>query len=61
MQASEHLQVLLTHPLFAAIRRMGVQSQLGLGEPAVQRFGIDAQAMSRLGHRDEGHGIPPVE
>ncbi len=59
MQASQHLQLLSVHPFFAAIVRMAVQRELGIGQPAMQRFDIDAQACGRLGHRDKGHRIAP--
>jgi hypothetical protein len=59
MQVSQHRQVLTIHPFLAAIAGMAVQGELRIREPAAQRLGIDAQAMSSLDHRDNGHGITP--
>ena len=59
MQAGQHLQMLTAQPFFAAIMGMVLQGKLGIGQPAAQRFGIDAEATSRLGHRHKGHGAPP--
>jgi hypothetical protein len=59
MQAGEDLQVLVAHPFFATIAGMAWQGKLRLCQPAAQRFGIDAEAMSRLGHRHNGHRITP--
>ncbi len=47
------------HPFFAAIVGMALQGKLSLRQPAAQRFGIDAQATSSLGHRHKGHGTTP--
>ena len=60
MQAGQYLQVITAYPFFAAILGRAVQGNLSLSQPAVQRFGIDAQASARLGHRDEGHRITPL-
>src|SRR5450755_2225648 len=59
MQASQELEMLLAQPFFAAIVGMALQGKLSIGEPAMQRFGIDAQVMSSLGHRHTDHGITP--
>src|SRR5438067_721168 len=59
MQAGQCLQVLAAHPFFAAIVGMAAQGKLSLGQPAVQRFDINAQAASSLGQRDEGHRATP--
>src|SRR6266404_4799210 len=59
MQAGQHLQMLTAQPFFAAIMGMDLQGKLGIVQPAAQRFGIDAEATSRLGHRHKGHGAPP--
>jgi len=59
MQAGKLLQVLLAQPFFAAIDRMALKGERSLLEPAVQRFGIDAQASGRLSQRDEGHQTTP--
>jgi hypothetical protein len=48
MEVGQHLQVFIAHPFFPAIGRMALQGKLCIGQPAVQRFGIDAQAMSSL-------------
>src|SRR5690242_18818953 len=55
MQAGQHLQMLVTQPIFPAIMGMVVEGKLRLREPAAQRFGINAQAGDRLGQRDKGH------
>src|SRR6266702_6284662 len=59
MPLGQQVQILSAHPFLATIVRMAVQSELGLRQPAMQRFGIDAQASGRLGHRDKGHRVPP--
>jgi hypothetical protein len=59
MPVGQQVQLLSAHPFFATIVRMAVQSELGIRQPATQRFGIDAQASGRLGHRDKGHRVPP--
>ena len=43
MQTGELTQVVLTEAVFAPIAGMGLQAEMGLGEPAMQRFGIDTQ------------------
>src|SRR5690348_4183720 len=55
MQASEQVQVLAAHPFFAALAGMALQGKLRSRQPAAQRFGINTQATSSLGDRDEGH------
>jgi hypothetical protein len=60
MQASQHRQVFIAHPFFAAIVGMAKPGQLRIGSPAVQRVGIDAQAMSSLGERHKDHGTTPA-
>jgi hypothetical protein len=42
VQAGEQAQVVLAQALFAGIRWMGLQGQVGQGQPAAQGFGIDA-------------------
>ena len=59
MQAGESLQMLIAYPFFPAIDRMAVQRKLRLRQPAVQCFGIDAQATTSVSYRDEGHWVPP--
>jgi hypothetical protein len=59
MQAGQQVQVLTAYPFFAAIVRMALQGKLRICQPAVQRFGIDAQATSSLGQRHKGHGTTP--
>jgi hypothetical protein len=59
MQAGESLQVVVAQPFFATISGMALQGKLRICQPAAQRFGIDAEATSRLGHRHNGHGITP--
>ena len=59
MQASQHLEVLLAHPFFAAIVRMALQGKLRISQPAMQGFGINAQTPRRLGYRHKGHGTTP--
>src|SRR5205823_4560960 len=59
MSASQQVEVLSAHPFFAAIVGVAVQGELRLREPAAQCFGIDAQATTRLGHRDNDHGSTP--
>jgi hypothetical protein len=49
MQTSQHLEVLFAQPFFAAIERMTWQGKLGLRQPAMQGFGINAQTPRRLG------------
>jgi hypothetical protein len=49
MQASQHLQVVIAHPFFAAIVGMAWQGKLGIRQPAAERFGIDAQATTGIG------------
>ena len=60
MSASQQVQVLAAHPFFAAIAGMAGQGKLRLGQPAAQRFGINAQATASVGHRDKGHRITPL-
>jgi hypothetical protein len=59
MQASQHLEVLLAQPFFAAISRMALQGKLRISQPAMQGFGINAQTPRRLGYRHKGHGTTP--
>jgi hypothetical protein len=59
MQASQHLEVLLAQPFFAAIVRMALQGKLRISQPAMQGFGINAQTPRRLGYRHKGHGTTP--
>jgi hypothetical protein len=59
MQAGQHLEVFSAHPFFAAIVGMTLQGKLSLCQPAAKRFRIDAEVMSRLGHRHKGHEITP--
>jgi len=59
MQASQHLEVLLAQPFFAAIVRMAWQGKLRISQPAMQGFGINAQTPRRLGYRHKGHGTTP--
>ena len=59
MQALARLQVLTAHPFFAAIVGMAKPRELSLRQPAAQRFGIDAEATTRVGQREEGHGTTP--
>jgi hypothetical protein len=49
MQAGELTQVVLTQAVFASIAGMGLQREVCLGEPAMQRFGIDAQQPTGVG------------
>jgi len=49
MQAGELMEVLLTHPFFAAILKMAVQRDMSFCQPSVQRFDINAQASGRFG------------
>ena len=53
MQASERLQLLTADSFFATITRMALQGKLSLCQPAVQRFGINAQVSARLGNREK--------
>src|SRR5260370_749658 len=59
MQASQHLEVLLAQPFFAAIVRIALQGKLRISQPAMQGFGINAQTSRRLGYRHKGHGTTP--
>jgi len=59
MQAGQQVQVLTAHPFFAAIMGMARHRKLSIGQPAAQRFGIDAQATTSVGYRDEGHKATP--
>src|SRR5450755_2578344 len=38
---------------------MGLQAEMGEGEPAPRRFGIDAQKPTGVGQRNEGHRATP--
>jgi hypothetical protein len=49
MQTGELTQVVLTQAVFATISGMGLQAEMGLGEPTMQGFGIDAQEPTRVG------------
>src|SRR5260221_1790403 len=49
MQASQHPEVLLAHPLFSAIVRRAGQGELRFSPPSMQGFGINAQTPRRLG------------
>jgi hypothetical protein len=42
MQTSELAQVILAQALFTGIGRMGLQVEMGQGQPATQGFGINA-------------------
>src|SRR5437868_14082900 len=59
MQAGQQVQVLTAHPFFAAIMGMARHRKLSIGQPAAQRFGIDTQATTSVGYRDEGHKATP--
>jgi hypothetical protein len=59
MQTGQHLQILTAQPFFAAIVGMAVQGKLSIRQPATQRFGIDAQATTNVGYRDNGHRATP--
>src|SRR5438270_13028510 len=59
MQAGQQVQVLTAHSFFAAIMGMALQGKLSIGQPAAQRFGIDTQATTSVGYRDEGHKATP--
>jgi len=59
MQTGQQVQVLTAHPFFAALAGMAGQGKLRLGQPAAQRFGINAQATASVGHRDRGHRSTP--
>src|SRR5512135_1464800 len=59
MSMGQQVQVLSRHAFFASILRIGLQGQLGICEPTVQRFGINAQTMTRLFDRDNDHETTP--
>jgi hypothetical protein len=42
MQAGELAQEVLTEAVFTTIAGMGLQREMRLGQPAMQRFGVDA-------------------
>jgi len=60
MQTSQLTQVVLTEPVFASIARMGLQAEVGVGEPAMQGFGIDVQVPTGVGDREEDHRDAPL-
>jgi hypothetical protein len=59
MQASQGLELLLTDAFLASITGMVMQGDVGISEPTMQGFGINAQESGRLGNRENGHGRPP--
>jgi hypothetical protein len=59
MQAGQYLEVFRAHPFFATIAGMALQGKRSIAEPAMQRFDINAEVMSSLGHGHKGHGITP--
>src|SRR5579885_3275296 len=61
MLLGEQVQVLSTHAFFACIQRNGVEGALGIGEPAAQRFSINAQTKRGLGQRHKSHGTTPFK
>jgi hypothetical protein len=50
MQAGQSLEVFRAHPLFAAIVWMAKSRKLRIRQPAAERFCIDAEEVSSLGH-----------
>jgi hypothetical protein len=60
METRQLTQVVLTEAMFAAIARMGLQVEVGVGEPAMQGFGIDAQVPTGVGDREEDHRDTPL-
>lgn len=59
MQASQQVEVLAAHPFFAAITGMALEGKLSIGQPTVQGCGIDAEATTSVGNRNNGPGIAP--
>jgi hypothetical protein len=59
MQVGEQFKMLAAYSFFATIAGMVLQGELSLRHPAAEGFGIDAEATTRLGHRQEGHGATP--
>lgn len=59
MQEGEQFQVLPAHPFFAAIAGMILPGKVSLRHPAAEGFGIDAEAATGVGNRNNGQGVAP--
>jgi hypothetical protein len=59
MQMGEQFKVLPADAFFAAIAGMVLQTEESFGQPAAEGFGIDAEAATGVGNRENGQRIAP--
>src|SRR5437879_1559228 len=59
MSGGDQQQVLAAEPFEAGIARMDLQRELSLGQPAMQRFGINGEQTATVGDRQKGHQTTP--